>query len=62
MSLLRVGDPDFVNVTQVEFDILKNDYVATLRATVLENDVLSLPAYGGSAYGVSEEDLDNLRG
>lgn len=55
------GDPDFVNVTQVELDILKNNYVESLRKTVLENDVLNLTAYGGSDYGVKEEDLDNLR-
>jgi hypothetical protein len=60
--LLMAGDPDFVNVTQVELDILKNNYVATLRETVMENDVLGLTEYGGSDYGVKEEDLNNLKG
>ena len=57
MLVHPLGDPDFVNVTQVELDILKNNYVATLRETVIENDVLNLTEYGGSDYGVNEEDL-----
>ena len=56
------GDPDFVNTTHVELDILKNNYVDTLRPTVLEDDVLPLSDYGGSDYGVQEEDLNRLKG
>lgn len=60
---MSLGDPDFVNVTQVELDILKNNYVVDmLRPTVLENDVLPLSDYGGSEYGVKEEELNRLKG
>ena len=52
-----LGDPDFVNVTEVELDILQNNYVDSLRETVIEDDVLNVTEYGGSKYGVKEDDL-----
>lgn len=59
---MSLGDPDFVNVTQVEVDILQNGYVESLRQMTNDYDVLNLTEYGGSDYGVMEEDLNHLKG
>jgi gamma-glutamyltranspeptidase / glutathione hydrolase / leukotriene-C4 hydrolase len=50
---MSLGDPDFVNVSQVVEDLVTGDLIRSLRALTREDSVLdSIDQYGGPDYGV----------
>jgi gamma-glutamyltranspeptidase len=50
---MSLGDPDFVNVTQVIDDLVTGDLIRSLRELTSDTSVLSsISEYGGPDYGV----------
>jgi gamma-glutamyltranspeptidase / glutathione hydrolase / leukotriene-C4 hydrolase len=50
---MSLGDPDYVNVSQVVDDLVTGDLIRSLREITREDHVLdSIDQYGGPDYGV----------
>lgn len=60
---MSLGDPDFVNLTHVMNDLLKNDLIRDLQKITREDWVLdSIEKYGGPDYGVKYQVLPDDQG